>query len=180
MEGPGAPSTGPGVLRPHPSAGLWTCPSQPVSPPAQGPGAPGSLPEALPSSQSPVCGSWWQAFGSPSRKLCSSLQHQLCLSPPDHHGCPPAGKRGYPRSQDRRRHGTWGCAGLPHLRAPTPVRLEPSISPPPSLACSSPWGSHSHVRSCVPTGALASTLLNTGRREGSPYMNLNLQVTSLP
>ena len=165
------PSTGPGGLRPHPSAGLWTCPSQPVPPPARAPGPwEVSLRPCLLLGQSSVCESWCQAFGSPSRK--PQLPAAPAVPEPTQPlQLPPAGKRGYPRSQDRRRHGS------PPAK---PVRLEPSLSPHPSPACSSPWGSHSRVRSRVPMGALASTLLNTGWWEGSPYTNLNLQVTSLP
>lgn len=88
--------------------------------------------------------------------------------------CPPAGKCGYPG------HRTGGDTGrgpcwTPPLHPPQPVHLEPPQHPSP--ASSSPWGPSSHVRSCVPTGALTSTLLDTGRQEGAPYTNLNSQVT---
>lgn len=124
--------------------------------------------------RSPVCGSWCQAFGSPSRKLCSSPQHQLCLGPPHRAAVPPQGSVATPVTGQEETRGA-GRAGRPPFTPLSPCIWNPPQHPSP--ASSSPWGPSSHVRSCVPTGALTSTLLDTGRQEGAPYTNLNSQVT---
>ena len=177
LEGPGTPSSGPGVLGPHPGAGLWTCPSQPASPPAQGPAAPGRLPEALPSLGPKPC--VWKLAPGFWESLQKTLQPPAALAVPGLTRPPrpfPAGKCATPG------HRTAGDTGLrPVLDTPAfapSARASGSpLSPHPSPACSSPWGPPSRVRGHVPTGALTSTLLNTEWQERSPYMNLNLQVT---
>lgn len=80
-----------------------------------------------------MCGSWCQAFGSPSRKLCSSPQHQLCLSPPDRHGCPAtaAPPWGSAATPGHRTGADTGCGAV--LDSPTFVPLCPYVWNPPSL-----------------------------------------------